>query len=761
MNTYHIHISGQVQGVGFRPFVVKLAESMNIKGNVKNAPDGVHMLANVKDDESIEQFIMLIKQNHPIGARITAITYSLDTFRPFDAFTIQPSTTEEKRITYISPDIGTCANCFAELFDTKNRRYRYPFITCTDCGPRLSIIKDIPYDRQWTSMDRFEMCHSCQNEYEDYNDRRFHSQTNSCQVCGIELYSRTLHGDTSESLLQSTIAALHKGEILAVKNNGGFLLICDATNKETITILRQRKNRPTKPFALLYPTIEMVEMDVMLSDDEKSALTHPAYPIVLCTKKQISSGICDHEIAPDSSLCGVMLANNPLLSLIAHDFQKPLIATSANISGSPILYTDEQIRQHLAHVTDHVLSHTREIIEPQDDSVWRFSTFYGQRIIIRRSRGMAPAFWQKSSEIFSPIVAAGADMKSCFGISNDSQIYISQFLGDLSGYDNQLQYKKILTHYLDITGLKPHIVVTDKHPSYQSTNLVSDIDAPIKIEIQHHKAHFAACLFEHDFMDKEEKAFGIIWDGVGYGDDGEIWGGEFFSYQGKEITRLAHFDYFPYLLGDKMSLQPRIAALALLHQAGQSLELIKEKFNHQEWVLYTKMLQKFQGKLTSSMGRIFDAVACILGSGDVNSYEGESAMMLEQLALRYVKTKDDIGSIIPYQFTYAKGVVKTDTMLGQICTDIQNNVNKPKISARFHKSLVSIIAEVATKSGCKHLFFSGGVFQNALLVDMIIHELSGTFKIHFHQEVSPNDECIALGQLVLGKKYHNQNDERR
>ena len=767
--TCHIHITGQVQGVGFRPFIARLARAMHVLGKVYNAADGVHMFVN-GDEAVVQNFIDKIQVNCPAEAKINQIRSEFVPLHPFSDFCIAPSVITHEKNTYISPDLGMCAHCREELHDIDNRRYLYPFITCTDCGPRWSVLEDIPYDRSNTSMLLFEMCPDCKKEYSDPANRRFHSQTNSCFQCGIDLsfYSAdsknslitTEHQkakkETYTIILNRAVDELKKGKIVAVKSNGGFLLLCDATNEKTVKDLRVRKSRPTKPFALLYPDISVLGKDVLLTDTEISALTSSVAPIVLCTKrKNISTGICSEIIAPQSTLLGVMLPYNPLLHLIARDFNGPLVATSANLSGSPILHSDLQVEELSPSVADFILTHNRPISQPQDDSVWRFSTFYHQKIILRRSRGMAPSFWNSTNLNHPNILATGADLKSSFALTTGSQIYISQFFGDLMNYDNQILYEKTLTKFLETIDFHPEIIVKDKHPAFQSSRLAQKIPTPHRIEVQHHQAHFAACLYEHVAWEQSSKAMGIIWDGVGYGDDGQVWGGEFFIYENFRIHRKEHFSYFPYLLGDKMSLQPKIAGLSILHSCDLPADAIKHLFSAQEWTLYHKMLHQFTGLYTSSMGRIFDAVASLLGYGEHQTYEGEAALMLEQLAMEYCITKEELIDLPTYPFSLEDQAISLQPLLFCMLNDIGNGVKKCRIAASFHKSLALLIGQIATKHQCNNLYFSGGVFQNGLLTDLIIHFLSADFNLHFHEAVSPNDENIALGQLACAVRGWN------
>ena len=755
MSTYHIHIKGQIQGVGFRPFIHHLAEKHTLNGTVANSTDGVHIFINATES-SLNQFTAEIKSNSPPQANIISIRISKVDNLTFNDFRIVDSIYKKVKNQYISPDFGICEECKNDLFNPSDRRYHYPFITCTHCGPRLSIMTNLPYDRSLTTMTKFRLCNNCSNEYNDVKDRRYYSQTDSCHECGVILTSETIKGDSTQQKIATTVSLLKAGYIVGVKNTGGYLLMCDATNPGAVTMLRHRKQRPDKPFALLYPDIAILEKDVCISHNAFEELNGIVFPIVLCPiKNPIYHQLCIELIAPGLNQIGAMLPGSPLLSLISSGFNGPLIATSGNISGSPILYEDDQAAILLSPITDHLLSNNREIMVPQDDSVIKFSTYPDTRIIIRRSRGLAPTYWPVSSVNSTPILALGADMKSAFAIANGENIYISQYLGDLTSFDTQHQYNKVLRHYLELTAINPEIILYDLHPDYHSSSMKEIFPEAQKIGVQHHEAHFMAGMFEHHIPEKNEPVLGVIWDGVGYGTDGNIWGGEFFSYENGIIERISFFEYFDYFLGDKMSLEPRLAAFSLCKNVENAESILKTKFTDTEWNLYTRLLAKHSGPNTSSMGRIFDGVASLLGLGDKNTYEGEAALYLEQLATEFI---DSYGIHFSeyYDVTVSLDTcIETTILVRNILIDLENGIDRSKIAAKFHRSLIDIIVKIAVKYGFKHLVFSGGVFQNALLVDMIQYHLQDNFTLYFHKQVSPNDENIALGQLAW---YWHQNN---
>lgn len=758
MQYYHIHIKGQVQGVGFRPFIYKLAKKLKLYGTVSNGSDGVHIQIGPVVKDVCDQFVAYIIADAPARSKILSIDITEKDDLYFTDFKIIHSESKGDKNVLLSPDFGICQDCTDELFDPNNRRFHYPFITCTQCGPRLSIIHDIPYDREWTSMSAFTMCPECQQEYDDTNDSRYFSQTNSCKTCGVRLKLSSHSDITDGDIIMQTIKELKDGKIVAVKGIGGYLLLCDASNGDVVKTLRRRKNRPQKPFALLYPNITSVEQDLLLEDQAMCEINNTAFPIILTYKKpKLHSSIKTNDIAPQLSQLGVMLPNSPLLSLISVGFGSPLVATSGNISGSPIIYHDEAADEQLKDIADLILSHNRDIVMPQDDSVIRFTPFYNIKIIIRRSRGYAPTYWFDGRPDLPSVFCAGADLKSVFLLASTNNIYISQYLGDLTSYVSQVEYQKVLSHYLKVTALKPQHIITDKHPLYFSSSTVHLFPESKTYAVQHHQAHFCACLYEHSLMDFNEPIMGVIWDGVGYGDDGQMWGGEFFMYKIKQITRTHHISYFDYLLGDKMSLQPRLAALSLCKNIPDADELLIHKFSDQEWALYKKMLQKGENIKTSSMGRVFDAVASLLGLGDVNSYEGQSAMLLEDRAYQfYVKEGLDWNESYDFYEEISESI-SIESIFTGIIYDILNGQDVNMIAAKFHLTLVNMIASIARRQGIKMLVFSGGVFQNGLLVDLIHHHLSTKFTLFFHKQLSPNDENIALGQMAYFMNFGYSN----
>jgi hydrogenase maturation protein HypF len=756
MRTFHIHIEGQVQGVGFRPFVYRLATSLGIQGTVSNGLDGVHVFFNGEKTQARHFYQKLI---HEIPQRARLLRHRMEEqdWAQFIDFQIVESHTSGRANLLITPDLGLCDDCRRELHDAADHRFHYPFITCINCGPRYSILHSLPYDRERSSMAPFKMCPACQTEYGSPLTRRHFSQTNSCPDCAVELSfwqkkSGRFEKTTSRTNdgISLTIKSLARGQIIAVKGIGGYLLICDATNPTAVATLRERKKRPSKPLALMYPSLAILKKDAYLNKTEAAAFTSIESPIVLCqVREQPASGIDTNGICPQLGRIGAMQPYTPLMELILAKWQKPIVATSGNLSGAPIFFEDEKALENLGTFVDAFLVHNREILLPQDDSVVQFTPVNHQRIVLRRSRGYAPTYIHPGFENQAEtVLAMGADMKSTFSLQHAGNTYISQYLGDLGSYDTQENFDKTLRHLLRLFGARPERVVVDLHPAYFSSLKGRDIakaaGSPV-VAVQHHIAHFAAVLAENELLTSNEPVLGVIWDGTGWGDPApqnppEIWGGEFFLFENPQFERVAHLDYFPHLLGDKMAKEPRLSALALCRGIPGAEAFLRPLFSQKEWIFYQKMVAKAGGPATSSMGRLFDGVAALLGLQATSSFEGEAAMQLEALAQKASKAKAGYENLSGLNI----GLLMTN-----IVADLQSGASKPDIAFKFHRSLVQWIQEMAAAQGVRKLAFSGGVFQNALLVDLIISELGENYQLFFHKELSPNDECISFGQLAL------------
>lgn len=739
--------------------IYTLAKEMHLNGYVKNGSDGLHVLFNASENNA-GLFFEKIKREAPLGSKIIFSELREINNIAFNGFTIVVENDTSWKRVLISPDKAICDECRNELHDKNNRRYRYPFITCTHCGPRYSVINALPYERQDTFMQNFPMCTTCFAEYEMVLDRRFFSQTNSCKDCGIELCikdkgSFSLFDDPEKVLLNISVF-IGEGKIIALKGIGGYLLLCDATNIEAISLLRKRKHRPAKPFAVLYPSIGIIQQQFELIDEEKIMLQSEEAPIVLLyPKKGSSGGILIDDVAPGLNRVGAMLPYTPLLDLISKDYGKPIIATSANISGSPIIHSDIDAFDNLFEIADYIVTHSNKIAIPQDDSVVQVSHNTSQQIILRRSRGYAPSFLHYTPQKKPCVLATGAFIKSSFTFSVNSNVFVSQFLGSGETYESQEMYKNTLDHWLELYDAAPLVIITDAHPGYFSHQYAIELGEKYKADvkfIQHHEAHFAAVLAENNLLYSKEPVLGIIWDGTGLGTDGNMWGGEFFKYENNEMVRYCHFDYFPAIAGDKLALEPRIAALCVSAGAWPFPETLRDKFTEREWNNYQSMVSTTR-LFSSSAGRIFDAVASLLGLCDKQTYEGEAAMYLQSLAENYVVENGWVMNDAYFKERLHNYHIPVSNLIQGIVMDMKNGKSTKYIAAKFHYSLVCIIDIVAKNSGLTKICCSGGVFQNSLLTDWIQIALNKKYDLYFHKNLSPNDENVSFGQLV----YYDNN----
>ncbi|MEM6723568.1 MAG: carbamoyltransferase HypF [Bacteroidota bacterium] len=763
MQGWHLHIEGQVQGVGFRPFVYNLALQHQLKGWVSNTHDGLHIrVAGTKDQ--LEPFVEHILQHPPKLAKIYSHTLKEVDEAPDEAFYIRESQSKGAATVLLTSDASVCPDCIKELENPTDPRYQYPFITCTNCGPRYSIMEGLPYDRPLTSMQSFEMCPSCSEEYHLPSDRRYWSQTNSCGTCGVRQYlwdkSKRLIASNDSEILDRIIQAWKTGQIVAIKGIGGYLLTCDATNPKVVQLLRDRKGRPTKPFALMYTSLSAVAEHVDLTEIATASLEYPEATIVLLPANNLAyKDLAMPEITAGLDQLGVMVAYTPLFRLLLKRFARPIIATSGNVSGAPIQFQDNPAIQLLSQVADLVLANDRRILVPQDDSVVRFSPKAQQRIVLRRSRGLAPNY--VGDDPFpttdDSILATGGQLKSSFAMRSNGQLYLSQYLGDLDHFDTQQSYRHTLHHFSQMIGFTPKVILSDQHPTYYTSGYAQNKAIENQwdhFQIQHHEAHFCAILGEHQLFQSSKPVLGVIWDGTGLGNDQQIWGSEFFLFEEKHIQHVGHFGYFPWIFGDKMAREPRLSALSIGFDLPEACGILQSKFTSTEWKVYQQKLTKttisLEGKKqlrTSSMGRLFDAVASLLDLKHKQSFEGEAAMLLEQIARQYM-IQNDWPILTPYKVTNAHGSPCPKRLFKAILKDVQIQKEIGLIAARFHMTLVAQIKVKAKREQVDQIAFSGGVFQNALLVDLLIEYLSADFKLYFHELLSPNDENIAFGQLM-------------
>lgn len=748
---YEITISGRVQGVGFRPFIYNLAKKHDIKGFVTNNATGVFINA-AAEEHILDDFYDQIVKHKPRSAKITSSQKNSisSTEKIAGNFSIKPTAANLFVDVPLTPDFAICESCAKEMLDPENPRYYYPFTTCTSCGPRYAITHKFPFERENTSIEEFRMCENCLQEYKNNNDIRFHSQTNSCPNCGITLKLTTNSGEVvseSNSEIFKIIAAeLALGKIIALKNTAGYLLICDATNEAVVKELRVRKKRPTKPLAVLFKDINTIDNYLNLNDLERTTLSSTEGPIVILPIKNALDLAVD-QIAPNRETIGAMLPNSGTLKLLVENFNKPIIATSANFHGSPIGSTEKEVVKKLSKVADFFLHNSLNVLHPQDDSVVKFSEEYAKKIILRRSRGYAPNVldFEKSDEI-EKILCHGSDLKNTIAILPNNNCYVSEYIGDLENYDTYLRFEKTIENYTRIFSFEPEVILFDAHPKYVSSRFAESFvhpENPVHFQkIQHHKAHFAAILGEKNLWKSKDKILGIIWDGIGYGEEDKIWGGEFFEYQDNKMHRIGHLDYYPWILGDKMSKNPKISALSI----SNSNWVFREYFDANEWNIYSKALKNPSFE-TSSMGRLFDAVGFVLGFSKPISFEGEAAMYLEKIAQKWYSHHKEHPVDYLENDNLSNNIIPTKLLFDKIIASRQKGIQPGKIALNFHYTLIKCIEKIALNNKISKLAFSGGVFQNALLVDLILKLLSENFEVHLHENLSPNDENISFGQL--------------
>lgn len=754
ISSWHIHINGQVQGVGFRPFIYRLAQKFKLHGWVKNTFDGVHIEFNA-DEIASKKFFDEVLLHVPPLSHITSHCIKKTSSIVYEDFKIISSSNEENPVLLISPDFAMCSNCSKEIIEKTNRRYQYAFTTCTQCGPRYSIIKQLPYDRENTSMVDFKMCSRCKEEYYDPINRRHYSQTNSCPDCAVSMklfHNKQNTIETDQTKIASKICELwNMGEIIAIKGIGGYLLTCDASNKNAVEELRKRKHRPTKPFALMFTDIDLLQSAVEINEYEKKELQNTAAPIVLLRLKENANiNLALHQIAPGLSKIGVMLPYTPLYQLLLQQFSKPIVATSGNISNASIVCKDETALTELNAIADHILVHDREIIAPQDDSVVTYSPRSQQRIMLRRARGFAPFYNNKNLLLpQKTILSMGALLKSSFSLLNRQNIHVSQYLGDTDNYDSQENFNRSLFHFLHLFNVQTEVIVVDKHPGYFTTQSGEQLAEKWNcklVRVQHHEAHFASVLGENNLTNEIEPVLGVIWDGTGLGEDGQIWGGEFLTWHNSKIARVEHFDYFNHIVGDKMATEPRLSAFSICNKVPEAESILQQKFTPTEWNNYQKIFAKNKLK-TSSVGRMFDAVASLLGLIDKASYEGEAAMLLEEEANRYFENELNIP-VDWLQNNALNNSLSTHSLIKEIVSRIIKGKEKSEIAAWFHVQLVVSIQNIASTYKCNKICFSGGGFQNGLLVDLLFKILSEKYHLYFNKDLSPNDENISFGQLI-------------
>ena len=740
-STYHIHIFGLVQGVGFRPFLVKLAKKCGINGTVKNN-GGIVTLTASGDSGGIERFLTRIQSEAPPGAQITNITAEEIPYCLFADFTIVNSGGTPDNAPVIPADLPLCADCRNELYDSTDRRYKNAFISCVSCGPRYSIIEELPYDRCRTTMRDFTMCSACGAEYRSGGRRDF-AQTISCNDCGPYLIWKDKEYELRDGAAFEEAAAILNSEgVIAVKGIGGYHFICSPFSGRAVDRLRIIKQRDRKPFAVMFQSVDEIRKYCVVTDQEEKLLLSSARPIVLLP---YSGSELQPDVCGESRYLGAFLPYTPLQELLM-DACGPLVTTSANLTGRPIIHEDEEMLSVFADDPQNlggVLYHKRRILVSLDDSVMRVAAGYGQ--IIRRSRGIVPLPMQMPMRTKKPLLAAGADLKASFCLMAGSQAYMSQYFGDLEVLEVMDGYMKNYKHMYSLFSIRPEAAACDMHPDYQSTRFAKETGLPL-LPVQHHHAHIASVLAEHGIG---EKVIGVAFDGTGWGDDGAIWGGEFLVCEGAEYERAGHLSYVKLCGGDNAARDAALCADAYLLAAGRTgtgsrFEVVRAAVENQVAV-----------HKTSSMGRLFDAVSAILGVKSYNSFEGECAIALENLAWRALG-EGRIPYPVYFELTSQDGVLIADQarLAGEIADAAARCVHAGSIALGFHRALVWMVILVCEKLREKHhtnqVALSGGVFANRMLLEDCLDGLEKHgFLVFVNQKVPMNDGGIAFGQAFI------------
>jgi len=767
-----ISVRGIVQGVGFRPFVYGLAVKHNLKGWVYNTSEDVKI--EVEGElEAIKQFERELETEAPPLAHIENVTIEYHPPLGYKSFEIRQSQAQEGKYQLISPDVATCQACLGELLNSEDRRYRYPFTNCTNCGPRFTIIEDMPYDRPQTTMRYFQMCPQCQAEYDNPLDRRFHAQPNACPKCGPQVKLVDNQGNlvTDSNPIAAASQFLQEGKIVAIKGLGGFLLACDATNDTVVKTLRQRKKRLSKPLAIMVATVDEAKRHCYVSAEEEKLLTSPQSPIVLMKWREDSS--VSREVAPNLQFLGIMLPYTPLHHILLRDTGRPLVMTSGNLSEEPIARDNDEALRRLSWIADYFLIHNRDIYSRYDDSVAIVER--GTSQLIRRARSYAPYPVHLSFES-KQVLGCGAEEKNTFCLTKDNYAFLSQHIGDMENMETLEHFDSTISLYKRLFHVEPEIIAHDLHPDYLATKYAQELgESGMKlVAVQHHHAHIASCLADNGL---ESPVIGVAFDGTGMGADGNIWGGEFLVAGYRNFRRVGHLEYLPLpggaaaikrpyrtaigyiltLLGENalntvIASEAKQSQLASIGQVGEvEIEVIKRQIE-----------RKINSPLSSSMGRLFDAISALLGIRGEIDYEGQAAVELEMATHSSVIARELDEAIsgnnesYPYRVVEDEGIriVHLRDLLSVVIEDLNRSVSKGRISVKFHNTIAQMINEmcqlIADETGISQVALSGGVFQNRLLLRKAVSLLeSSGFQVFTHRQVPCNDGGISLGQAVI------------
>lgn len=753
----YILIKGLVQGVGFRPFVYKIALKKHLNGYIKNSSIGV--IVDVEGDKkNIYEFINNLKCEGPEVLNIEEIIIYDKQIANYKKFEIRESNHQNQGSTFISSDMGTCRECANDIIDKGNNRYRYPFTNCTNCGPRYSIIKGIPYDREVTTMKPFKICNSCKMEYTSILSRRFHAQSNCCPDCGpkLEIIDKLGNKINTKDPINEAIRLIKEDKILSIKGIGGFHLVCNGKSEAAIELLRKRKNRKSKPFAIMIRDIETIKIYCILSINEEKMISSNKRPIVILDK---INNILPKNIAPGNNTLGVILPYTPLHYLLFEEGLEVLIMTSANLNGMPIISENNDAIDKLCNIVDYHLMNDRDIYTTVDDSVTRF--ILGSERVIRRGRGYSPAYFK--SQDFMESLSLGSHFKNSFCFSKDGNIILSQYIGDLNNIETLNRYDKAIETLINIYNINPKLIAYDFHPNIFSNEYLKKFSGK-KVGVYHHHAHIASVLFENKVKDR---VIGVVFDGSGYGVDSTVWGGEFILASCKEFNRVGHLNLVTMPGGDSAAREPIRMTISYLYKVyKQELEdKIEEIWSLQNFSkascdnlktnkIYIEMIRKeINCPKTSSMGRFFDAVAYLLGFNKEVTFEGESAIYLESIVSAL-----EIGSYdYDIELINGKYIINTDNIIIEIIKALKEQTPKEVISMQFHNTIIKFTVDLCVRISeeyeIKKVALSGGVFQNKILLNGIYTSLNKKgFTVYTNKQIPCNDGGISIGQLVIANE---------